>query len=331
MKTMISIIICTYNKAKYLDLTLSGYQAQTYKDFEIVVVDDGSIDNTKDIINKYNDRLKIKYHKQENRGIAASRNAALNIAEGKYIIITDDDRIPSKDFVYQHKSTLDKNGKVVSIGKQGEMLSIYCVGLAFDFTFEMNIYNRYPFLLSVDEFQFFTAENVVDNFPGILEKYFLYDCEDNLFARMLGSYGSNLSNCGLAWSQAYGGNIAYNRNYLKYEISYDEYYKGYGCEDIDFSYQLYLSGYEFRLTENAVNYHQLHKRSINQIREQFNNFNYFFSKYQHLEVYLVKMYWQNIIYFEPANNLLAQLKDNKGALMPLINEYIKRIKTSTDY
>ena len=50
---MISVITSTYNKDKYLDLTLAGYINQTCDDFEIVIVDDGSIDGTKKIIEKY--------------------------------------------------------------------------------------------------------------------------------------------------------------------------------------------------------------------------------------------------------------------------------------
>ncbi len=84
----------------------------------MVIVDDGSDDNTEEIVHKYDKNLKIVYIKQRNCGIAIARNKALQLASGKYIIVIDDDRIPDPEFVLSHKKILDRRDKIVSIGKQ---------------------------------------------------------------------------------------------------------------------------------------------------------------------------------------------------------------------
>ncbi|MES9968407.1 MAG: glycosyltransferase [Candidatus Thiodiazotropha sp.] len=87
----VSVIIPTYNRAELLLKTVQSVLAQTYQDFEIIVIDDGSSDNTEDVINGYSP--KIRYLKQENAGLNASRNRALDLAQGEYIATLDDDDI----------------------------------------------------------------------------------------------------------------------------------------------------------------------------------------------------------------------------------------------
>jgi glycosyltransferase involved in cell wall biosynthesis len=87
----ITIIICTYNMKKYICESIDSVLSQTYRDYEIVVVDDGSTDNTRDILKKYDS--KIKYLYQENSGQAKARMLALSESRGKYIALIDADDI----------------------------------------------------------------------------------------------------------------------------------------------------------------------------------------------------------------------------------------------
>ena len=89
---LISVIVPVYNASKYLDACISSICSQSYKDFELILVDDGSTDNSLEICRKY--RLKdnriIVVH-QDNAGVSAARNAGLTLARGEYFCFVDSD------------------------------------------------------------------------------------------------------------------------------------------------------------------------------------------------------------------------------------------------
>lgn len=91
----VSAIVPCYNTAKYLPAALGSVIAQTYGDWEIVLVDDGSTDNTPAIAAEYKQRLgdKLQYVHQENRGLPAARNTAIRSARGEFLAILDADDI----------------------------------------------------------------------------------------------------------------------------------------------------------------------------------------------------------------------------------------------
>lgn len=89
---MISVIVPVYKVEKYLEKCLNSIQNQTYEDIEIILVDDGSPDNSGEICDKFAEEdSRIKVIHQNNRGQAVARNAALDIAKGKYIAFVDSD------------------------------------------------------------------------------------------------------------------------------------------------------------------------------------------------------------------------------------------------
>lgn len=105
-----SIIMLTYNHEKYIFQAIDSVLKQTYADFELIIIDDGSTDNTKKIIDTFNDS-RIIYHHQQNQGIdklAVSYNKALSLASGDYMCILegDDTWLPIK-LENQYKTILD--------------------------------------------------------------------------------------------------------------------------------------------------------------------------------------------------------------------------------
>ena len=93
----VSVIIPVYNNGLYLRETLESLENQTMKDFEVIVVNDGSSDNSEEIIDEFVKR-DHRFHKisQENQGVSAARNAALEVAKGTYVTFVDgDDTLPS--------------------------------------------------------------------------------------------------------------------------------------------------------------------------------------------------------------------------------------------
>lgn len=85
----VSIVICAYNAAPFLRETLESVFAQTYQDYEIIVVNDGSTDHTDQVITPYLNRL--TYLKQPNSGPGAARNTAFRHARGRYVALLDSD------------------------------------------------------------------------------------------------------------------------------------------------------------------------------------------------------------------------------------------------
>ncbi|MGL6107825.1 glycosyltransferase [Romboutsia sp.] len=89
---MISIIIPVYNAETYLEECLTSIKNQTFKDLEVLLVDDGSSDNSKGIIDKFMDKdNRFKYFYQKNSGVSAARNLGIDKAQGKYITFVDAD------------------------------------------------------------------------------------------------------------------------------------------------------------------------------------------------------------------------------------------------
>ncbi len=98
MKTFFSIIIPVYNTyEKYLIECLDSFKLLNYDNYEIIVIDDGSNQETKDILERYKDELKLNIIHQKNKGISASRLVGINISKGEYILFIDSDDIIDKN------------------------------------------------------------------------------------------------------------------------------------------------------------------------------------------------------------------------------------------
>lgn len=115
----IGVVISTYNNPAWLEKTLWGFENQTVSGFEIIISDDGSGDETKELIRKFqnNSCLRIKHVWQDDEGFQKSRilNKAIMAAESEYLIFTDQDCIPRKDFVETHIKYAEK-GYFLSAG-----------------------------------------------------------------------------------------------------------------------------------------------------------------------------------------------------------------------
>ena len=96
----ISILMPVYNAEKYLNETIDTIKNQSFSNWELIIVDDGSTDNSKEICTKLmNDDKRIKYILQENLGVSHTRNVALENAQGKYIVFVDSDDLIHEDYL----------------------------------------------------------------------------------------------------------------------------------------------------------------------------------------------------------------------------------------
>lgn len=117
----ISVIIPTYNRAHLIGESIASVLAQTYTDFELIVVDDGSTDDTEQQVRGFTDP-RIIYIKQENKGRSHARNCALDLARGRYIAFLDSDDLFLPDKLALQVAYLDSNLHVGMV-----YTSAYCI------------------------------------------------------------------------------------------------------------------------------------------------------------------------------------------------------------
>lgn len=111
----ISVIVPVYNSGKYLDMCIDSLVNQTIKSYEIIIINDGSTDNSLDIINKYKkNNSMIKVISTKNNGIGTARNIGLNNSSGKYVAFVDSDDYVACDFLEKvYKKAISSKADVV--------------------------------------------------------------------------------------------------------------------------------------------------------------------------------------------------------------------------
>lgn len=156
----VSIIVPAYNAEEYLNRALDSIVNQVYKNIEIIVIDDCSTDNTKNIIKEYadsDDRI-IPFYLVENKGVSAARNIGLKAATGDYIVFVDSDDEITKDAVRRMVDVAEKynsdyvdsyhllrytkdNGKQVSFTENKIPKKTLCLGKVEDDIRVISMYN----------------------------------------------------------------------------------------------------------------------------------------------------------------------------------------------
>ena len=129
-KPKISIIVPVYNVEKYIEKCLESLANQSMQDFEIIIVNDGSKDNSEEIIKSFQENhpnLQIKYLKKENGGLASARNYGVKYATGKYISFIDSDDYIDINLYKNLEKYMDEDIDVIkfkmqTVDKKGNIL-----------------------------------------------------------------------------------------------------------------------------------------------------------------------------------------------------------------
>ncbi|MBY5961832.1 glycosyltransferase [Marinobacter nauticus] len=132
-KPLVSIITPTFNRADYLPIAVESVLAQTMPEFELIVIDDGSTDNTSEVMERYTSDSRVRYFKQENQGQSIARNRGIEAAKGDYICFLDSDNAwletklskslqafkenPEADIVYGDFILIDEHGKEQGVNR----------------------------------------------------------------------------------------------------------------------------------------------------------------------------------------------------------------------
>lgn len=107
-KPLVSILMPAYNAEKYIGMAIKGILNQTFTDFEFVIINDGSTDNTEQIIKSFTDK-RILNKKQENQGVAKTLNNGLEICKGKYIRRHDADDLSTPNSLKEQVEFIENN------------------------------------------------------------------------------------------------------------------------------------------------------------------------------------------------------------------------------
>ncbi len=115
-KPKVSVVIPSYNRADYIPATLDSVLAQTFSDFELVFIDDGSTDNTEEILKKYIEKDKrVKYFKQENSERAVARSFGIKQSEADLVCLVDSDDLWYANKLEKQVKVMDENPNVVLV------------------------------------------------------------------------------------------------------------------------------------------------------------------------------------------------------------------------
>ena len=113
MKIFVSVLMCVYNGERFLRESISSVLNQTFKEFEFIIINDGSTDRTEEIIREFSilDN-RIQFVNKKNTGLTKSLNVGINMAKGEWIARIDDDDIcePEYEEFYIHEIFLGKKG-----------------------------------------------------------------------------------------------------------------------------------------------------------------------------------------------------------------------------
>lgn len=132
---LVSIIMPSWNTAKFIAESIQCVIEQTYQNWELLIVDDCSTDNTDEVVEPFLKDTRIKYlHNEKNSGAALTRNKAMREAQGEWIAFLDSDDLWTPDKLEKQVNFMKKHGYVLSyteyekIDEEGKPLNIYVTG-----------------------------------------------------------------------------------------------------------------------------------------------------------------------------------------------------------
>ena len=120
-KNTLTVLLPTYNAGAYLREAIDSILAQTYTDFEFLIINDGSKDNSEEIIRSYNDQ-RIKAIHQQNKGLITTLNEGIAMAKGNIIARMDADDVCLPDRLQVQMDFLEKNEDYVLVGSEADVM-----------------------------------------------------------------------------------------------------------------------------------------------------------------------------------------------------------------
>jgi glycosyltransferase involved in cell wall biosynthesis len=326
-----SLIIPTRDKAAFLALTLASLERQTGAAFEVVVVDDGSSDDTREVARGFDGRLELRYVRRAHRGRAAARNAAIRASRGEVLICCDDDLLASPGFVAAHVEA-QRGGGCVALGEQRAVLTRWSREADLPRQVIDALIARRPALadvLAAPAAELVSPDDVRDRLDETIAAFGAPDpWWSTQVAPFVDAYGPALDGFAFPWTLAATGNLSTTRALADRAGLFDEGFVGWGLEDNDFHLRLHRLGAPTRVVRAALNHHQLHARGPAHVAEWWQNARRMLDKYDSLEVCLYLRVVQRRLTMAEANRIALERIAAGAAVDALAAEMIRICKDS---
>ena len=218
MDSQVSIIIVSWNKKEFVLDCLKSLETQTFKDFETILVDNGSTDGLSEAVEKEYSKVKIVRLK-ENLGFVGGNNEGYKHSKGKYIVLLNNDTIVDKDWLKELVKMMNSDSKIGAC--QSKILD----------------------MKDHSSFEFTGAAG------GLMDIYGYGFCRGRVFDEVEkdnGQYGDIIN---IFWTA--GVSMITRRDIIEKIGLFDEYYFIY-CEEVDFCWRLNLAGYELKYVPTSI-------------------------------------------------------------------------------
>jgi len=241
-----SVIIPTYNRSKIIELTLASLVGQDIgnDNYEVIVIDDGSSDNTREVVESFMDKLNLIYYFQEDKGyrVALARNEGIRRASGEVLIFLDSGMVVGRSFVRSHYDAhCDKETHQIS--SRGTVLIGYVYG-----------YNHSNTEEAIPEYINFHDP---DNTLKMLAKTEYYT---DIRLRVYKPVSDQIDRLPAPWTLFWTTNVSVGKKLMLEAGCFDEGYTTWGMEDIECGYRLFRKGAKFVMSRAACGVHYPHHR-----------------------------------------------------------------------
>jgi glycosyltransferase involved in cell wall biosynthesis len=295
---LISIVVITYNKLDYLKSVLTNLRFHVrLKNVEIIVVNDGSTDDTRSFLKNNKEKLNFEYVNIEHSGSAKARNTGINLSKGDYILFIDNDIIIDASYIEKLRESILLYPDRIHAG------NLKLVPLE-----------------NVPEFMNIISQPDYSTIRCFLEQYSYKDA----ISDSLSTAYSQKDDINLAcwWAMAGGGNICFPKKVL-YEIElFDENFKSWGPEDTELCYRAFTKGYYLKYNSNSLLYHLEHPRNITALKESMvKNISLLYKKYKTEDILAFLNFFNGMISLDELNKVCIKVHQLKE-LVNLKNYHI---------
>ncbi|GEA87337.1 glycosyltransferase [Cellulomonas cellasea] len=251
-----TVIVPTFNRADLLRLTLTSLSAQSRSDFEVIVVDDGSTDRTRAVVDEFTRALRLTYVFQPDEGfrVARARNLGIRLADSPICVFVDSG-------VVMHRTSVDRHVEV----QAGEDVVVgRLLGFSQDNSSEEELVRLW------------TSLGEGSRFSHLEGREDFQDPRDHCLSSLDVPFGSWPAPWALFWT----ANASAPTQMVLEAGGFDEAYTSWGVEDVDLGYRLHRSGARYRWAHDAVGFHHPHDKPQHSRRVSADsNRHYFASKF----------------------------------------------------